>query len=253
MIEQIPDSPERAAPEAKPEPEAKPKTVLIANVKGGCGKTTVAATLVSALAAAGARVVLADADRQRSGLTWFGRRAAVERPVGALDWTRKTDIGAWAPPLAPETTDWLVIDAPGALKTGRMERLVALADFVLTPVMPSLFDAMAAQRFVLQVENLRRVRAGETEILMIANRLRQRGRATQDLSSFFARIEIEPAAEIEERAVYGQLAAHGLGLFDRDGAGLDPVKRQWLPLLRAMGLRVDALAAPERATRADIA
>ena len=40
------------------------KTILVANRKGGCGKTIVAITLAAALAGQGRRVALADADRQ---------------------------------------------------------------------------------------------------------------------------------------------------------------------------------------------
>ena len=39
-------------------------TVLVANPKGGCGKTTIATHLAAAFAGAGLRAALADADRQ---------------------------------------------------------------------------------------------------------------------------------------------------------------------------------------------
>jgi len=40
------------------------KTILIANQKGGCGKTIAAITLATALSQKGYRVGLADADHQ---------------------------------------------------------------------------------------------------------------------------------------------------------------------------------------------
>jgi len=45
-------------------------SILIANSKGGCGKSTLSTNLAAALALAGQQVLLADADRQRSSLAW---------------------------------------------------------------------------------------------------------------------------------------------------------------------------------------
>ena len=59
------------------------KTILVANRKGGCGKTMVAITLAAALAGRGGRVALADADPQKSAL------ALAEAPPGG----RRADPG----------------------------------------------------------------------------------------------------------------------------------------------------------------
>lgn len=212
-----------------------PRAILIANAKGGVGKTTFATTIAAAIAAQGRRVALADADRQRSSLLWLSRRSPTEARIDALDWSRAREIGR-APAALNASLDWLVIDAPGAVKGARAEALAAQASAIVTPIAPSLFDAYATRAFLLRAENLATLRDGGAELLVAANRVRRHGRLARDLTEFFVRVEIEPVAEIAERAVYAELAAQGLAVFDRQGPALEPVKRQWAPLLGRLGL-----------------
>ena len=204
-------------------------SVLVANRKGGCGKTVVATTLAAALAATGARVALADADRQRSALRWARRRPGDAAPVEALDWSRAEGFGE-----RPKKLDWLVIDAPGALRGERAEALVAEARAVLTPVAPSFYDLDSTRRFLKDLEALKRVRKGRAELHLIANRLRPRSKATEALEAALAALGRPPLARIAERSVYGELAERGLTVFDRPARALDPVRAQWAPILAAL-------------------
>ena len=95
------------------------RTVLIANRKGGVGKTMMAVTIASALANRGERVALADADRQQSSLGWLKRRPATVAQLRGLNWSKSADIGE-----NPKSLDWLVIDAPGALKGAKAQALI---------------------------------------------------------------------------------------------------------------------------------
>ena len=52
------------------------RTMLVANRKGGCGKTMAAITIAGGLAARGGAVALADADPQKSALRWLKHRPA---------------------------------------------------------------------------------------------------------------------------------------------------------------------------------
>lgn len=205
------------------------RTVLVANRKGGCGKTLTAVTLAAALAERGGTVALADADPQKSALRWLKRRPATAAPILALDWTKADDVGE-----APKRLDWLVIDAPGALKGSRAEALIGEAEAVLTPVLPSAFDADSTRRFLKEIEELKRVRKGKAVVRLLANRTRASGKAVERLRGFFAAIGQEPIAWITERAAYGDLAEEGLSVFDKPQRAMAAAREQWAPVLAAL-------------------
>ena len=55
-------------------------TILVANPKGGAGKTTIATNLAAYLAGKHQRVVVLDMDRQRSAARWLARVARADSP-----------------------------------------------------------------------------------------------------------------------------------------------------------------------------
>ncbi len=205
------------------------RTILIANRKGGCGKTLIAVTLATALAARGERVALADADPQKSSLRWLKRRPDEAAPIRGIDWTSPKSLGE-----APKKTAWLVVDAPGALDGGDAKPLIGEADAVLVPVLASVFDVDSAGRFLAEIEALKRVRKGRAVVELVANRLRPRARATARLDAFFAGLGQAPLARLSERAIYGELAERGLGLFDRPLARTAAARAEWAPILHAL-------------------
>jgi chromosome partitioning protein len=204
------------------------RAILVANAKGGVGKTTAAATLAAALAVAGARVALADADRQRSALRWAKLRPASAAPVLALDWSRGKDVGE-----APKKLDWLLIDAPGAIRGGKAETLAGEADMVVTPLAPSVFDQKATAKFLEALGEIKRVRKGRAPVHVVVNRAR-RGRALAGLEAFLAELGRAPAARISDRAAYVDLAGQGLSVFDRPLKTLEPLRAEWRPLIAAL-------------------
>lgn len=205
------------------------KTVLVANRKGGCGKTMAAITLASALTADGAAVALADADPQKSSLRWLKQRPAAAAAIRGLDWAHADDAGD-----APKRLDWLVIDAPGALAGARAEALIAEARAVVVPVLPSYFDVDSTRRFLREIEDIKRVRKGKVAVHLLANRVRPQSRATGRLRDFFAELGQEPLAWITERAIYAELAETGLSIFDKPQRSFAPIKAQWAPVLAAL-------------------
>jgi chromosome partitioning protein len=201
-----------------------PRVILVANVKGGCGKTTVATHLAVAAAAAGHRTVLADLDRQRSSLHWAGRRPAGAVPVLGLDWTRDLDD-------PPPGTDRLVLDAPAALKARQVEDLVRLADAVVVPVLPGAFDEGATRRFLDRLEELKAIKKGRIPVAIVGNRVKARTRAAAGLDRFLAGVGHAVVTRLRDSQLYADAAGQGLTVLDFTGARPRALRGDWAPLL----------------------
>ena len=201
--------------------------VLITNIKGGCGKTTIATNLAAAFAVGGFATGLAEVDRQRSSLSWLKLRDGHARPIQGLDWRKQ--VGEIPPDLRR-----LVIDAPANLRMRHVDDLIGEADLVVVPVLASVFDEASTERFLAKLDELKPIRKGRKTVALVANRLRPRSKATQRLESFLERLGQPIAARLGDRAIYGELAVQGLSIFDIDGQQARPVREEWRPLLNAI-------------------
>lgn len=199
-------------------------TILVANIKGGCGKTTIATHLAAAAAAAGHVTVLADVDRQRSSLGWLERRPAKAPPLIGLDWAKDfSDL--------PRGTQRLVIDAPAALKTKQIEELVKMADLVVLPVLPGAFDEQATQRFLGKLEELKPIARHKKSVAVVGNRMRSRTKAADRLDQFLGGVGHRVVTRLRDSQIYADAAATGLSLFDMTGKRAAEHRDDWQPLL----------------------
>ncbi len=200
------------------------RTILVANIKGGCGKTTIATHLAAACAGAGHSTVLADVDRQRSALGWLDRRPASATALLGLDWTK--DVTG-----TPKGTRRLVIDAPAALKTKQIEELVKMADLVVLPVLPGAFDEQATRRFLDKLDELKSIARNKTSVAVVGNRLRPRTKAADRLDQFLGGVGHRVVTRLRDSQIYADAAASGLSLFDLTGKRAAEHRADWVPLL----------------------
>ncbi len=200
------------------------ETILVANSKGGCGKTTLATHLAAAFASVGKACVLGDADRQRSSLNWSRMRPASVPRVLGLDWSARRRT-------APAGTGRLVVDSPAGTNRRTLESLVRRADLVVAPVLPSIFDEQATARFLALLERLKAIRRHPVPIVLVANRVNPGSHADDRLDIFIRSLGYRSATRIPEHELYGRLAVDGLSLFDLDTPEACDNALHWLPLL----------------------
>ncbi|WP_029007907.1 ParA family protein [Azospirillum halopraeferens] len=200
------------------------RAVLVANIKGGCGKTTIATHLAAAYARSGHPTVLADVDRQRSSLGWLERRPASAAPLAGIDWSREFDE-------PPRGTRRLVIDAPAALKAKQIEELVRMADIVVLPVLPGAFDEQATQRFLKKLEELKPIARNKKAVAVVGNRMKARTKASERLDAFLGGLGHAVVARLRDSQIYADTAAAGLSLFDLTGKRAAEHRGDWDALL----------------------
>lgn len=205
------------------------RRILVVNSKGGCGKTTIATNLAVALSARGEAVALADADRQKSALSWVKRRPKTLTPIETLNWTKEDKIGD-----KDKALDAIVIDGPGGLRSELAKNLIAQASDIVVPVLASAFDWNATLKFLDGISDIKRVRKGKAEVFVVANRINRRSTQLADLEQTLAAKGYPLLARISDRVIYARHAAAGSGVFDHTDAAAHQIRGQWHPLLQAL-------------------
>ena len=202
------------------------QTILIANPKGGSGKSTLAANVAGWLAAKRQRVVLGDADPQRSASDWLARRPALFPPIGGFSGElRKKELKDVAPA-------WLVVDSPAGLHGDALRDAVRRADMLLVPVAPSTLDTGATQRFLEALALHKAVREGDVAVGIVGMRVDARTRSAAELDEFLEGFDFPVVTHLRDTQVYVYCARDGLSVFDLPRSRGEQDWEQWKPLTR---------------------
>jgi chromosome partitioning protein len=180
--------------------------VVIANPKGGVGKSTLSTQVAGYFASQGHAVMLGDADRQQSSKLWLGLRPQSARPIS----TWEVDTGQVAKP--PKGTTHVVLDTPAGLHGRRFKDIMKLADTVLVPLQPSVFDIFATRAFLDELAH--NAHAFKARVGLVGMRVDARTLAAEQLDSFVHSLGLPMVGYVRDTQNYLHLAAQGLTVFD---------------------------------------
>ncbi len=198
--------------------------IAVANPKGGVGKSTLATNLAGWFAQCGHAVMLGDLDRQQSSRRWLALRPANLPPISG--WAAGPDDIVHP----PKGTTHAVLDSPAGLHGKRLDAVMKLADHLIVPLQPSLFDMQATHDFLLELMAHRR--ASQVRIAVVGMRVKETALSNDRLHEFVAGLPVPTVAYLRDTQNYVHLAAHGLTLWDVARSRVERDLAQWEPLVQ---------------------
>jgi chromosome partitioning protein len=196
--------------------------IVIANPKGGVGKSTFSTNLAGYFAAQGHHVMLGDADVQQSSHAWLALRPANLPAIHAWEMSE----GHIAKP--PKGTTHIVLDTPAGLKGNKLDAVLKLADKVIVPLQPSIFDILATDEFLKKLAK----REGNFEVGVLGMRVNARSRAAEQLELYVSQLGLPVLGYLRDTQNYIQLAAHGATLWDVAPSRVEKDLAQWQAILQ---------------------
>jgi chromosome partitioning protein len=198
--------------------------VVIANPKGGVGKSTMSTNVAGYFASQGHAVMLGDADRQQSSRLWLGLRPPAARPIAT--WEVNADMIV----KPPKGITHVVLDTPAGLHGWRFNDVLKLADKVIVPLQPSVFDIFATRTFLDELAE--HGKASKMQVGIVGSRVDARTIAADKLHEFVDSLGLPVLGYLRHTTNYIQLAARGLTLFDVAPGRVERDLEQWEGICR---------------------
>lgn len=150
--------------------------IVVANSKGGVGKSTLAVHLASWLFEQGLSVTLADCDTQQSSSEWI-REATPGVKAVRLD---NPDTILNELPVLSQEADYVVADGPGS-QTETSRALLLRADLAIVPCKASMLEVRALAGATAVLRQAQDIRHGAPDAVIVLSMVGKHYRLTQDM------------------------------------------------------------------------
>jgi chromosome partitioning protein len=205
--------------------------IVLANSKGGVGKTSISVHLAAWLADQGHSVAFADCDAQQSSGEWLAEAAPDIRSVRLAD---PSAILETLPQLDQEA-DYVVADGPGS-NTETSRALLLRADLALVPCKASMLEVRALAQATAVLRQSQDIRVGKPDAVIILSMVGKTYRLTQDMKAAAAALDLPLAkTALTLKQIYADAPGQGtvvwrMGARGRDAAQeIEALFREVLP------------------------
>jgi chromosome partitioning protein len=179
------------------------KTIVIANQKGGSGKSTLTVHLATAAERAGdGPALLSDTDPQGTTGDWFNQRKKNGLDTPRYAPLKLSELASNLSALERAGANYLFIDTAPSIGSVN-EELFALADFILIPLNPTPADLRAL------VKGLPSVKRSGTPFSFALARVRSNLRNNEAAAMALEALGLVLPARMHERVIYAETFAHG--------------------------------------------
>jgi chromosome partitioning protein len=205
------------------------RSIALLTQKGGAGKTTLAASLAVAAAAAGESVIALDLDPQASLMRWGDRRRLVSTPnkimIESLEVERLPRLQAILEGLAKVGFTLAIFDTPGA--DGATARYVTeAADLCLLPARPTCLDVDAT------AQTFRTAFLAKRKVAFILNQCPStyRGSRTSESAKGLSHLGVLAEPMLSTRMDFQDAIGSGLGVteYARSGRAAQEIEQLWI-------------------------
>lgn len=194
--------------------------ITIGNCKGGVGKSTTACNLAVAAALDGKRVIIIDADSQKSSLDWRTIRGNNGldniQAAGITTPTLHKDLQSFR-----QSHDFIIVDS-GGRDSATFRSAIMAADVLIMPVLPSVFDIYATQETLSILRECQALK--DIEARLFLNQLQQNTLMARDAEEALSELAKEAECAILSTKLYHRTAfknavVTGQGVMESDPKG----------------------------------
>ena len=202
--------------------------ITVINMKGGCGKTTIATNLASAYATRGRNTTLIDFDPQGSSMYWLNNRPHDVGKINGISAypNNKPVTRSWQLHL-PYDTERAIVDTPAGLKGLDLIDQLKGTHTIIIPVLPSSIDTHTTADFIRDLYLLAKVQPKRIRLGIICNRVKVNTLAFRALQRFLEVMGIPVIAILRETQSYNKASERGLGIHEMGSMASDKDKQDW--------------------------